>query len=611
MYDQVAPAGYDPHSLAGYDEVEAFFQRDFIGELPLVKDHLLENADAAATALEAWFAQLEDAQEAALEARRADLQARLVRAREGIEQGLADAQDKAKWNIAGARDAFVADVTSKRGAVEHAIASLKEAHYGNEGEADQRDLLYEIHEAKEAFATAVQDARTEFDLVLSTAREASEGRLAAGRAQFEADLTRKRGDLDAAITGLRTQLADQAAAKREALGLMLKAAWEDMEEAISEAADYFGHAVEAKLAWINKVHYYGVRSELLEQVAQLRAAWTGSVTGLRQMFADQAEDRRLAAEAAIGQDQDDFEVAVAGVLATCDANRAAESGVLEAALSDRRLSFDELLGECRGAIASAIDAQIGGLKEFLQSQYGYQGHQPGPYSAAPQGAYFDDDYVDAVQEYVDHVTAPQAKQAAAAVDWLGKRKEALKAGLGAAEDDLEAFQQDRAAWEAQAFADQVDAAIQGNGDLAAGLLADVQAANDAIQTTLEDLKHEHYGYQDMHGYRYKLLAQLNHQREQFEHALEAAWITWTQSRDLALETAAANAGASADAFEGFLATKLGEWENAANQARGDLAAQISGKGEALKGAVQEATKVFQEKQAYKRHYIAGLEDAEK
>ena len=107
------------------------------------------------------------------------------------------------------------------------------------------------------------------------------------------------------------------------------------------------------------------------------------------------------------------------------------------------------------------------------------------------------------------------------------------------------------------------------------------------------------------------MKQLHHQRISFEQAVEAAWTTWTQSRDLALDTAAANAAAAAEAFEGFLATKLGEWEAAAAAARADLAERIAAKGEAIKAAAQESTRAFAEKQAYKRHYIAGLADQHK
>jgi hypothetical protein len=115
----------------------------------------------------------------------------------------------------------------------------------------------------------------------------------------------------------------------------------------------------------------------------------------------------------------------------------------------------------------------------------------------------------------------------------------------------------------------------------------------------------------MYGYRYKLLNQLHHQRVAFEQAVEAAWITWTQSRDLSLNTAVANASAGAEGFEGFLATKLGEWEASAAAARADLGEQIAAKADALNASVEEGARLFNEKQAYKRHYIAGLEDYEK
>ena len=248
------------------------------------------------------------------------------------------------------------------------------------------------------------------------------------------------------------------------------------------------------------------------------------------------------------------------------------------------------------------------MKEYLQSQYGYQGHKPGPYHQRPEGEYFEDEHVDAVQEYIDHVTSAQSNQAAAAVEWLGQRKEAQKAHGVALREEITGVQNGRAAHEAELFEEQVDGFIQSNGDLAAVLLADIQAKNDAIQGTLDALKHEHYGYQDAHGYRYKLLNQLHHQRVIFEQAVEAAWVTWTQSRDLAVQTAASGAAAAAEAFEGFLATKLGEWEAAASATRAELTGSIAAKGEALKANVQEAARVFAEKQVYKRNFIASVED---
>ena len=614
-FDEATPHAYDPHSLSGYDEIQAFFERDFIGDLPAIKDQLLSDAAAAAGLLEQWFAQFEDDQEGALEARRAFLHDQLLSARGGIEQGLADAAEASKTQIADSRDTFVADVAAKRAAVEGAIAQLKDAHYGQGNDYDKKALLHEIHAAKEAFATSVQDARADFEEVLSIARDASESRLAAAREQFEADLSRKRADLDAAVNGLRTQLADQAAAKRDALGVALRAAWEDLEEAIAEAAAYFGHAVEAKLAWINKVHYYGLRQELLDRVSDLRAAWATQVTGLRQMFADQAEERRLQADASIAKDQDDFEVFAAGVLDTCDGNRVTQSAILEGVISETRDSFDELLGYCRKALDGAIAGEIKGLKEFLSSQYGYAGHAPGPHSQKPkEEGYFEEeevDYTDAVREFVHHVTHPQAEQAQHIIQWLQTRKVTLEGNIAGTEDQLEAKQEERAAWEANGFGEQVAAWIEQNGGLAATLLKDVQTKNDAVQATLDDLKNTHYGHVDAHGYRYKLLHQLHHQRVAFEQAVEAAWTTWTQSRDHTLDTAAATAGSVADAFENFLGQRLGEWEGASNGVRQAMAGQLAERGENLKGAIQQATKVFQEKQAYKRNYIANVQDAAK
>ena len=354
-YDAHAPAPFDPHALAGYDEVEAFFRRDFIGDLPATKDALLGGIDAAAHEIEEYFAGYEETAKAELEARRSELQERLVGQRVTLEDALFAAEGEAKAGIAAARDAFVADVADKRAAVEHAIAQLKEAHYAHGGAADAKDLLYEIHEAKEAFATAVNDARAEFDLVLSSARDASEGRLAAARHQFEADLTHKRAELDAAINGARVALADVAAAKREGLGVALGAAWEGMELAIAEKVDAFNYAVHEKVAWINEVHYPELREKLLLAIKDLQDAFVSEVQALRGMFADLAEERRLAADAAIAAIQDDFEGFVAAVLDTCDHNRGAEAGYLEAAIAERRDAFDVLLGECRKVIGLAIN----------------------------------------------------------------------------------------------------------------------------------------------------------------------------------------------------------------------------------------------------------------
>ena len=340
VHDTHVPhAGFDPHSLAGYDEIEVFLTRDFIGDLPIIQDHLLTALDNAALELEEYFHTYEDNAQATLEQRRYDLQERLVHDRQNIEAGLAAAAGEAKGYIIQAREAFAADVAQKRGLVEGAIEQLKSAHYPSE--EDQKALLYEIHEAKEAFATAVQDARAEFDSILTQARDASEGRLHAARTQFETDLTRKRADLDNAINTLRYQLKDVAASKREALGLVMGAAWEDLEVAIAEKVDQFHYAVEAKLQWVNQVHYYELRHQLIESIKVLQLTFVDNITGLRAQFADVAEERRLAADASIAHDQEDFESFVAAVLDTCDANRAIEAGFLEEAIHATREQFDE------------------------------------------------------------------------------------------------------------------------------------------------------------------------------------------------------------------------------------------------------------------------------
>merc|ERR1712151_333201 len=60
-----------------------------------------------------------------------------------------------------------------------------------------------------------------------------------------------------------------------------------------------------------------------------------------------------------------------------------------------------------------------------------------------------------------------------------------------------------------------------------------------------------------------------------------------------------------------LVQRIGEWEGASNGVRQAMAGQLAERGENLKGAIQQATKVFQEKQAYKRNYIANTDDAAK
>ena len=119
------------------------------------------------------------------------------------------------------------------------------------------------------------------------------------------------------------------------------AAWEDLEVAIAEKVDAFHYAVEAKLQWINQVHYYDFRHGLVEGVKELQYIFVDNITGLRAAFADAAEERRLAADASIAHDQEDFEEFVAAVLDTCDGNRAIEAGYLEEAIHATREAFDE------------------------------------------------------------------------------------------------------------------------------------------------------------------------------------------------------------------------------------------------------------------------------
>ena len=96
-----------------------------------------------------------------------------------------------------------------------------------------------------------------------------------------------------------------------------------------------------------------------------------SIVGLKQVFADSAEARRLAVDGFIASEQKNFDQTTVQVLKTCDGNRAAETGYLEATISDIRNAFDEQLAHCRGAIGEAIDAEIAGLKAYLEGTYGY------------------------------------------------------------------------------------------------------------------------------------------------------------------------------------------------------------------------------------------------
>ena len=319
-FDRHEDHGLDHHDIPGYAEIEAFFKRDFIGDLPSTKHHLLDQINGAAGELEVWYGAFEEKAQTDLETRRAELQSRLVAAREAIEAKLVEYESGVKDGIADSRDALIADVVEKRAAVEEAIGQLQNT--GNYGKEDEKELLEEIHEAKEAFSAAVTDARSDFDLILQQARDASESRLTAARSMFETEATRKRGDLDIMINTLRNNLSEVAANKKEALGLVLGAAWEDLEEAIAEKVDAFNWAVEQKVAYINNIEYYGLRAKLLDQVKELQITFEGDINYVRNEMADAAEARRLEADAAISADQEEFEVFAAGILDTCDSNRA-------------------------------------------------------------------------------------------------------------------------------------------------------------------------------------------------------------------------------------------------------------------------------------------------
>ena len=57
-----------------------------------------------------------------------------------------------------------------------------------------------------------------------------------------------------------------------------------------------------------------------------------------------------------------------------------------------------------------------------------------------------------------------------------------------------------------------------------------------------------------------------------------------------------------------MATALGKWEADVAATRADVAGAVGAKGEALKGAIQEAARAFAEKQIYKRQFIETVED---
>ena len=146
VLDARQPAHIDERSLPGYEEIEAFLNRDFLEDLPATSEHLLGGLDVAASELEKFYDTYEDNARDTLETRREELQGRLVLERQTIEDGLAAAAVEAKDYVLGAREQLAADVAEKRTLVVKAIEELKNAHYPSE--EDERALLHEIHEAK-------------------------------------------------------------------------------------------------------------------------------------------------------------------------------------------------------------------------------------------------------------------------------------------------------------------------------------------------------------------------------------------------------------------------------------------------------------------------------
>lgn len=117
------------------------------------------------------------------------------------------------------------------------------------------------------------------------------------------------------------------------------------------------------------------------------------------------------------------------------------------------------------------------MKDFLQNQYGYKGHKPAQ-NNRPEKTFFDEEYVEAVQQYIDHVTKPLADQGVASIDWLSQRKEALKTGILTLSDTINEAEEERAHFEVTQFGETVDAAMHASAELAAELLGDIEAKNE-------------------------------------------------------------------------------------------------------------------------------------
>lgn len=79
--DARRPTNVGPEALPGFDEIEAFLNRDFLEDLPATSEHLLGGLDVAASELEKFYDTYEDNARETLEARREELQGRLIQER--------------------------------------------------------------------------------------------------------------------------------------------------------------------------------------------------------------------------------------------------------------------------------------------------------------------------------------------------------------------------------------------------------------------------------------------------------------------------------------------------------------------------------------------------
>ena len=71
--DARRPASIGPEALPGFEEIEAFLNRDFLEDLPATSEHLLSGLDVAASELEKFYDTYEDNARETLESRREEL----------------------------------------------------------------------------------------------------------------------------------------------------------------------------------------------------------------------------------------------------------------------------------------------------------------------------------------------------------------------------------------------------------------------------------------------------------------------------------------------------------------------------------------------------------